>query len=97
VVKFSDFEEIVLVDFEFNGKEGERPNVVCLVSYELRSGRRFRLWHDRLGTEPPYRCDDKTLFVAYYAAAELMCHLQLEHFPVALNQGDSQVLSLRRV
>jgi DNA polymerase-1 len=77
VVKFGDFEEIVLVDFEFNGKEGNRPNVVCLVARELRSGRRFRLWHDKLGTEPPYRCDDKTLLVAYYASAELTCHLQL--------------------
>jgi hypothetical protein len=77
VVKIGDFEEIVLVDFEFNGKEGNRPNVVCLVAHELRSGRRFRIWHDQLGTEPPYRCDDKTLFVAYYASAELTCHLQL--------------------
>jgi hypothetical protein len=48
------FEEIVLVDFEFNGGEhnprgeGNRPNVVCLVAYELRSGRRFRLWYDQL-------------------------------------------------
>ena len=77
MVKIYDFDEIVLVDFEFNGKEGNRPNVVCLVAYELRSGRRFRLWRDQLGTDPPYRCDDKTLFVAYYASAELTCHLQL--------------------
>ena len=52
---FSRFEEIVLVDFEFNGGEGNRPNVVCLVAYELRSGRRFRLWRDQLGSKPPYR------------------------------------------
>ena len=77
MVKLSDFEEIVLCDFEFNGREGNRPNVVSLVAYELRSERRFRLWYDKLGPEPPYRCDDRTLFVAYYAAAELTCHLQL--------------------
>jgi DNA polymerase-1 len=76
-VTFSRFEEIVLADFEFNGGEGNRPNVVCLVAYELRSGRRFRLWHDQLGPEPPYRVDDRTLFVAYYASAELTCHLAL--------------------
>ncbi len=77
MVKLSDFEEIVLWDFEFNGKEGSRPNVVSLVARELRSGRRFRLWHDQLRQEPPFRCDNRTLFVAYYAAAELTCHLQL--------------------
>jgi DNA polymerase-1 len=76
-VTFSRFEEIVLADFEFNGGEGNRPNVVCLVSYELRSGRGFRLWRDQLGSEPPYRVDDRTLFVAYYASAELTCHLAL--------------------
>jgi hypothetical protein len=74
---FSKFEEIVLADFEFNGRDGNRPNVVCLVAYELRSGRRFRLWQDQIGAEPPYRIDDKTLFVAYYASAELTCHLAL--------------------
>jgi hypothetical protein len=77
VVKLSDFEEIVLWDFEFNGKKGNRPTIVSLVAYELRSGRRFRLWYDQLGPEPPFRCDNRTLFVAYYAAAELTCHLQL--------------------
>src|SRR5262249_20144852 len=71
------FEEIVLADFEFNGRDGNRPNVVCLVAHELRSGRKFRLWQDQLGAAPPYRIDNKTLFVAYYAAAELTCHLAL--------------------
>lgn len=71
------FDEIVLVDFEFNGREGNRPSIVCVVAHELKSGRRFRHWHDQLGTEPPYRVDDKTLFVAFYASAELTCHLQL--------------------
>jgi hypothetical protein len=71
------FDEIVLVDFEFNGREGNRPSIVCVVAHELKSGRRFRHWHDQLGTEPPYRVDDKNLFVAFYASAELTCHLQL--------------------
>jgi len=72
------FEEIVLCDFEFYGADGDRPNVVCLCARELRSGREFRLWRDQLGNEPPYRIDDKTLFVAYYASAELCCHLALK-------------------
>jgi DNA polymerase I len=79
----SQFEEVVLFDFEFNGgarnprNDGNRPSVVCLVAWELRSGRRFRRWHDQLEKQPPYRNDNKTLFVAHYAAAELMCHLSL--------------------
>jgi DNA polymerase family A len=72
-----NFEEVVLVDFEFNGPDCERPNVVCLVAHELRSGRKFRLWRDQMGTEPPYRIDRGALFVAYMASAELMCHLAL--------------------
>jgi hypothetical protein len=77
------FEEVVLFDFEFNGgthnpcNDGNRPHVVCLTACELRSGRQFRLWHDQLGAEPPYRIDDKTLVVAFYASAELGCHLSL--------------------
>ena len=71
------FDEIVLADFEFYGREGNRPTVVCLVAHELRSGRRFRLWHDQLGREPPYRIDRRSLFVAFYASAELTCHLAL--------------------
>jgi hypothetical protein len=77
------FEEGVLIDSEFNGgtrnprNVGNRPQLACLVAHELRSGRRFRLWHDQLGAEPPYRNDDKTLFIAFYAAAELTCHLSL--------------------
>jgi DNA polymerase I len=73
----SSFEEIVLCDFEFNGSDGARPTVVCLVAHELLSGRKFRLWHDQLGATPPYRTDNKALFVAYYASAELCCHLAL--------------------
>jgi len=84
------FEEVVLVDFEFNGgernprSEGNRPNVVCLVAHELRSGRRFRLWHDQIGSKPPYRIDAKTLFVAFYASAELICHLS-KGWPLPVN------------
>jgi DNA polymerase I len=73
----NSFDEIVLADFEFYGREGNRPTVVCLVAYELRSGRRFRLWQDQLGAKPPYRIDSRSLFVAFYASAELTCHLAL--------------------
>jgi DNA polymerase I len=71
------FEEIWLQDFEFVPQPGERPDVVCLAAYELRSGRTLRLWRDELGPQPPYRTDSKVLFVNFVANAEGACHLAL--------------------
>ena len=53
---------------------GERPNPVCMVAHEFRSGRRFRLWWDQFGRLPPYAAGPDVLFVAYYASAELGCY-----------------------
>jgi DNA polymerase I len=71
------FAEIWAVDFEFGSKPGENPDPVCLVAWELRSGRRLRLWHDEFGAAPPYSTGPDVLFVAYYASAEIGCHLSL--------------------
>lgn len=75
----SNFAEIWLVDFEFDAPSGERPNVVCLVARELFSGTLLRHWQDELYelAAPPYSIGDDALFVAYYASAELGCHLAL--------------------
>jgi DNA polymerase I len=50
---------------------------VCLVAHELRSRRRVRLWRDQFGPTPPYPTGREVLFVAYYASAEISCHLAL--------------------
>jgi hypothetical protein len=71
------FDEIWLHDFEFISRPGERPDVVCLVAHELRSGRTLRLWRDELGEQPPYRTDSGALFVSFSAQAECACHLAL--------------------
>ena len=71
------FEEVWLVDFEFVTLPGERPDPVCLCALELNSGRELRLWCHELGDRPPYRIDDRVLFVGYYASAELGCHRAL--------------------
>ena len=77
----SQFSEIWAVDFEFefggSRDAGELPRPVCLVARELRTGRLIRQWRDEFGTEPPYPISPETLFVAYYASAELGCHLAL--------------------
>jgi len=72
--------EIWAVDFEFHAGNGQRPTPVCMVARELRSGRLVRLWQDELRTlqKPPYSTGSDTLFVAYYASAELSCHLALD-------------------
>ena len=71
------FREIWAVDFEFGAKPGENPEPVCLVAWELRSGLKLRLWRDEFGAAPPYPTGPDVLFVAYYASAEIGCHLAL--------------------
>jgi hypothetical protein len=73
------YREVWLVDFEFRAPPGGRPEPVCLAAREFRSGRRLRLWQDELRClqAPPYPVGDGALFVAYYASAEVGCHLAL--------------------
>jgi DNA polymerase I len=72
------YREIWAVDFEFGTEPGENPEPVCLVAWELKSGRKLRLWCDQFGAVPPYATDANALFVAYYASAEIGCHLTLK-------------------
>jgi hypothetical protein len=71
------FSEVWFIDFEFQSKEGDCPKAVCLVAWEFYSGRKIRLWWDQFEDRPPYRIDADSLFVAYWASAELNCHLAL--------------------
>jgi hypothetical protein len=69
------FPQVWCVDFEFMARPGERPEPVCCVALELRTGREVRLWGAELATALPIGADD--LYVAYYASAEMGCHLAL--------------------
>ncbi len=73
------FNEVWLVDFEFAAPSGAVPKVRCLVALEYLSGRKIRLWADEIGglAEPPYPIDEHALLIAYYASAEMGCHLAL--------------------
>jgi hypothetical protein len=71
------FREVVVADFEFAIAPGERPDPLCLVAYELCSGRRFRIWRDQFGPHPPYSTGNDVVFIAYYASAELGCYRAL--------------------
>jgi hypothetical protein len=75
-----DFRQIWCVDFEFTVLPGERPRPICLVATEFRSGETIRLWEDALRQrqQAPYPTTPDCLFVAYYASAEIGCHLALD-------------------
>jgi DNA polymerase I len=71
------FRQLWAVDFEFRADPGARPEPVCMVARELRSGRLLRLWRDELPARPPFPVDADSLFIAYAAQAELGCFLEL--------------------
>jgi hypothetical protein len=83
------FREIWLVDFEFAAPSGEQPKPVCLVAHELTAGRTLKIWQDQLQSmdRPPYAVDKDSLFVAFYASAEMGCHLAL-NWPLPENVLD---------
>lgn len=81
------FRAIYAVDFEFRSLPGERPEPLCLVAHELRSGRTIRQWANEFGREPPYPTDAETLVIAYFASAEFGCHLALG-WPLPTNVVD---------
>ncbi len=73
------FREVWVVDFEFHAPTGERPQPLCMVCHEWRSGRTRREWlADAPSTLPPFVCGPDTLLVAFYASAELGCYLALD-------------------
>ncbi len=77
--RLDEYGEIWLCDFEFRSLPGERPDPVCMVAHEFRSGRRIWLWQDELleCEAAPFSVGPDSLFVAYYASAELGCFLAL--------------------
>jgi len=75
----AEYRKVFFVDYEFSAPPGERPRPVCLVAQELRSGEVVQVWEDDLHQMycPPFPITPDTLYIAYYASAELGCHLAL--------------------
>jgi hypothetical protein len=69
--------EIWCADFEYHTPDGRRPEPICMVARELRSGQTIRLEEGEFPWACPYALDENALFVAYAADAELQCHLSL--------------------
>jgi DNA polymerase-1 len=73
-----EWKSIWAVDFEYAAAEGDNPRPLCVVAHDLQSGRRLRQWLDGVSAaECPYDTDAESLFLAYYASAEIGCHLEL--------------------
>jgi DNA polymerase-1 len=70
------FDRVILEDFEFIARPGERPDVVCGVFHDLSTGQTTRLWGDQL-ERPPYDMGPATLVVSFVFNAEGACHLAL--------------------
>ena len=72
-----NFGRIIVADFEYEVRDGDLPNVLCLVAHELdehlRHVRTIREWRGEFGSRPPFDIGDDTLFVAYSAWAEMTC------------------------
>jgi DNA polymerase I len=86
------FQEIWCCDFEFQGDPGEPPKPVCMVARELNTGRTIRLWRNDLLKlrHAPFETGAGSLFVAFFASAELGCFLELG-WPVPANILDLYV------
>ena len=76
---WSDFRRVVFVDFEFQAPDGHPPQPICVVARQWGEDQSRKVWLDgeALGG-PPYPVAPDTLFVAYFASAELGCHLALD-------------------
>ena len=68
-------------EFEFGGhasaeeagRSGQRPRPVCMVAKDLSTGQEWRLWRGEFGSAPPFPIGTDSVFIAYYASAELGC------------------------
>jgi DNA polymerase I len=82
-----NFGRIIVADFEYEVRDGDLPNVLCMVAYELGEHlhhvRTIRKWRGEFGSAPPFDVSDDALFVAYSAWAEMTCFKVLGwQFPV---------------
>ena len=72
------FQSVWFVDFEFHVSTGSQPQPLCVVTEELYTRVVVRRWLEgATQTEPPYPTDGNSLFVAFFASAEIGCHLVL--------------------
>ena len=73
------FQNIDTIDFEFFGNDGDIPKVVCMVIQNIKTKEICRVWRDELikMKTPPFNTGENTLFITYFAPAEIQSMLAL--------------------
>lgn len=75
---WDDFKNIWVIDYEFNGSDkGNIQNPLCYAGKNLFTNETITHWIDGTETGPLYSTDDDTLIVAFFASAEMGCHIPL--------------------
>jgi DNA polymerase-1 len=102
-----NFTTVVVVDFEYETcalpqREGDLPNVLCMVAYvldqNLQHVRTIKRWREEFEKTPPFNIGPDTLFVAYSAWAEMTCFNVLGwKFPVHIFDQHTAYLAASNV
>jgi hypothetical protein len=79
------FDEIWAADSEYypgpglanGGRPGDPLTPLYLSATEMRSGRIVELWQGEFGPFPPYRLDQRSLFLCFWGSAEFAFHQAL--------------------
>lgn len=71
------FDQAWAIDFEFFQPDGETPLPVAMVAKEIGTGRVVEFFHGEFPEQCPFDTGPRTLFVAYFASAEISCFLAL--------------------
>ena len=68
-------QNLIAIDFEYFGDEGDRVNPVCMVWSDIHTGEYHKVWRDEILTmkEPPFDVGESSIFFAYYWPAEGSC------------------------
>jgi DNA polymerase I len=72
-----NFGQIIVADFEYEIRDGDLPNPLCMVAYELDENLQHvcttRKWRGEFESRSPFGIGENTLFVAFAAWAEMTC------------------------
>ncbi len=74
---WADFPQIWIVDYEFLAPPGTPPTPICYCAREVATGETIKKWSNS-DSGPEYSVDEDALFVAYFASAEMGCHIALQ-------------------
>jgi len=80
---WGDFENYIIVDYEFYGGSGNPQKPICYVAKNLTTGVITSHWIEGNEKKPIYPIDKKSLVIAFFASAEFGCHRTL-NFEVPL-------------